>query len=99
VIDGDTIEVYLHFKGFDQYWFGSIRLLDVWAPEIRGKERDEGLVIKDKLIDYFESKETNDVILVVDGSDSFGRLVAEVFCGDESVNEIVTGWLDESGRE
>ena len=78
VVDGDTIygDVDLGFSiGFRKMEF---RLSGINTPEIKGPNRDSGLVSKKFVEDTILNKE---VIIVTkkDGKEKYGRYLAEVF--------------------
>lgn len=90
VYDGDTIttDIELGFgvKLDDQ----KIRLYGIDAPEVRGPEREEGLVSRDALRELIDGK---DVIIVDRGKGKYGRIIAEVLL--DTIN--VSVWMVQNG--
>lgn len=79
VIDGDTIDVRLDV-GFDTHIFKRLRLLGVDTWELRGDERERGLVAKE----FVESRMRlchNEVYVQteMDGEGKYGRVLAWVW--------------------
>ena len=92
VYDGDTITVDIDL-GFDMLLRNQkIRLLGINTPEVRGKERPEGLKSRDALRDKIGSKW---VIIKTkkDKKGKYGRWLGTIFIEDENVNE----WLIKEG--
>ena len=88
VYDGDTITVSIDC-GFgivlkDQ----KIRLLGINAPEVRGEQRESGLVTRDRLREKIDGKQ---VLLKTkkDKKGKYGRWLGTIWLGDEDVNQ----WL------
>jgi endonuclease YncB( thermonuclease family) len=90
VIDGDTIEVAVH-------WPLVIRLKDCWAPEVRGPESPQGKKSKshlenllapgDAIVFNIESKAADSLGDVL----SFGRVIGQVWRPgeDSSVSDLM----------
>lgn len=92
VYDGDTITVDIDL-GFDMLLRNQkIRLLGINTPEVRGKERPEGLKSRDALRDKIGSKW---VIIKTkkDKKGKYGRWLGTIFIENENVNE----WLIKEG--
>lgn len=89
VIDGDTIRVDIDM-GLD-HWIHNqkIRLALIDAPELRGEEREKGLLSKDYLSELILHKS----ILLhtkTNKRDNFGRILGELYITDDlSVNTIL----------
>lgn len=87
VYDGDTVTALVDL-GFRISFEIKIRLLGIDTPEIRGTERPEGLVARDRLRELVLGKE---VILITerDRQEKFGRWLGELFFpdDDQSVNQ------------
>ena len=86
VYDGDTITVELDL-GFGIYKKEKIRLSGIDTPEIRGEEREEGLISK-----YFvdeKLKTANEIIIKTfrDRKGKYGRYIGEVIIDGSSLNE------------
>lgn len=87
VYDGDTIRVDIDL-GFGVWKHNEpIRLLGLDAPEVRGDEREQGLVVRDALRELIGAGE---VIIRTekDASDKYGRYLGEIFIEDEEMGLI-----------
>lgn len=77
VIDGDTIvgDIDLGFNMFinDQH----IRVAKVNTPEVRGKEKEEGLKVKSSVEGVLEA--ATEIRIHTTERDSFGRVIADVY--------------------
>ena len=90
VIDGDTLDVLVTIPV-------RVRLLNCWAPEIRGEERPEGLVAKALLEQMAPVGSRVHVqipsgdVEALPGVFSFGRVLGEVWRvgDDESLSELM----------
>lgn len=96
VYDGDTVTMQVHL-GINTYRVEKIRLYGIDAPEIRGEEREEGLVSKAALEKKLRDK---DVILETIKNDKrgkYGRLLGILHIGEENINEwmIKEGYAEE----
>jgi micrococcal nuclease len=92
VYDGDTVTAVIDL-GFETTKKIKIRLYGINAPEIRGKQRPEGLKSRDYLRSLVLDK---DVIIqtLKDKKGKYGRYIGIIHLGDENVNEL----LVESGH-
>lgn len=83
VYDGDTITVMIDL-GLDAYRKESLRLADINAPEVRGEEREAGLISRDALREKILGKE---VILKTkkDKTGKYGRYITTVFLPTEAI--------------
>ena len=95
VYDGDTITVDIDL-GFDVVLKGQkIRLTRINAPEVRGKERPEGLVSRDalreKVLDKWITIKTKK-----DKKGKFGRWLGELWVDDTCVNDwlLIEGYAE-----
>lgn len=92
VYDGDTITVDFDL-GFDILLKGQkIRLSRINTPEVRGKEREEGLKSRDAL----REKIANKWVVIKTQKDKkgkFGRWLGEVWLDDTCMND----WLLQEG--
>jgi micrococcal nuclease len=98
VYDGDTIRVELDF-GFGLIWRGSdgkgvqIRLYGINTPEVRGEEREQGLVSRDRLREQILGK-TVTLKTVKDKTGKYGRYLGYIIKEDgTNINE----WLVSEG--
>ena len=87
VYDGDTITVEV-FLGFNIKFIEKFRLLYINAPEMRGEEKSDGTISRDKLREKILNK---NVIIKTskDKKGKYGRYLAEVFLEEENINN----WL------
>lgn len=92
VYDGDTITVDIDL-GFGMLVCNQkVRLLKINAPEIRGKERPEGLKSRDALRSQIANKWVR-IKTQKDKKGKYGRWLAEVWKDDTNINE----WLISEG--
>lgn len=92
VYDGDTITVDIDL-GFDVILKNQkIRLARINTPEIRGKERSEGLKSRDALRNKIGSKWIK-LKTYQDKKGKWGRWIGEIWIKDECVND----WLLSEG--
>tara|TARA_R110002060_G_scaffold36229_1_gene47174 strand:- start:580 stop:903 length:324 start_codon:yes stop_codon:yes gene_type:complete len=88
VYDGDSITVDIDL-GFGVFMKGQkIRLLGINTPELRGEEREEGLVARDAL----RARIMGQSIIIKTHKDTkgkYGRWLGEVILGPQNINE----WL------
>ena len=88
VYDGDTITVDIDL-GFDVLMKNQkIRLLGINAPEIRGENRQDGLVSRDFLREKISGKW---VVLKTkkDKKGKYGRWLGEVFLEEKNINDLM----------
>lgn len=88
VYDGDTITIDVDL-GFGVWLRGQkMRLLYVDTPEIRGKERFEGLRVRDIVREMILYK---DIIVRThqDQKGKYGRWLCEVIIGDVNLNQFL----------
>ena len=88
VYDGDTITVDIDL-GFSTIVKGmKLRLADIDTPELRGDEREQGLISRDwlreKVLDKWISVKT-----VRDKTGKYGRYLAYIYLDDENLNETM----------
>ena len=92
VYDGDTITCTISL-GFDiELKDQKIRLLGINAPEVRGEQRESGLVTRDRLREKIDGKQ---VLLKTkkDKKGKYGRWLGTIWLGEEDVNQ----WLLKEG--
>ena len=91
VYDGDTVTALIDL-GFNVSVTEKIRLYGLNTPEVRGEERSNGLISRDKLRDRILGKE---VVIKTrkDKKGKYGRYIAEIYLEDENINE----WLISEG--
>tara|TARA_B100000941_G_C28354774_1_gene473797 strand:+ start:436 stop:756 length:321 start_codon:yes stop_codon:yes gene_type:complete len=86
VYDGDTVTADVDL-GFEVWLKGQkLRLLNIDTPEVRGKEKAEGIVSRDALRARILGKE---VKVKSSGKGKYGRWLVEIFLDDENINN----WL------
>lgn len=88
VIDGDTIVVRVF--GYEL----NVRLLDCWAPESRGKEKDAGLASKAALSDRISAANRYSFFLPASHGSlaeviTLGRVLGRVFLDGEDASEFM----------
>ena len=91
VYDGDTVTLDIDL-GFNFIIARQkIRLLGINTPEVRGDEREQGLVVRDRVRDLILNK---DVILEShrDKSGKYGRWLGTIYLDGVNVNQLL---LDE----
>ena len=89
VIDGDTVDlnVDLGFKVFMEIRF---RLKGIDTPEIRGSEKEAGLVAKKFIVEVLTAGDINkDITVTSEKTGKFGRWLGTIFVGDINVNELM----------
>jgi len=87
VYDGDTITVDIEL-GFGIFFNKQkLRLAYINTPEVRGEEREQGLVSRDRVRELIMGKEIK-IKTYKDSKGKYGRWIAEVFYGDNvNLNE------------
>lgn len=75
IVDGDTIDVNLDV-GFEFYVHKRLRFLGIDTYEVRGDEREQGLVAKARLAEIIESADRLYVQTKMDGEGKYGRVLA-----------------------
>lgn len=91
VYDGDTVTITVNL-GFYVNITEKFRLLRINTPEIRGEEREAGLISRDALRELILDK---DVVIKTfkDRKGKYGRYLVEIYLGEINVND----WLVENG--
>lgn len=85
VIDGDTVELDIDL-GFSITIRERVRVLGINTPEMKGATRERGQAARDFTIDWFHDHGVNVVCRTSkDKEDSFGRFLAEITCGADSL--------------
>ena len=77
VYDGDTITVLIDL-GLNTFRKESLRLEDLNAPELRGEEREAGLISRDALREKILNKEIF-IKTKKDKTGKYGRYIATIF--------------------
>lgn len=92
VYDGDTVTVDLDL-GFDVcLQKQKIRLLRINAPEVRGSERPQGLISRDRLREKIGNKWVR-IKTQKDKKGTWGRWLGEIWLEEECIND----WLLSEG--
>lgn len=92
VYDGDSITIDIDL-GFNNWMKNQkVRLLGINTPEIRGEERSDGLVARDRLRELILNKE---IIITSyrDKSGKYGRWLATVFLKQDGMFENINTLL------
>ena len=93
VYDGDTVTADVDL-GFSTWRRGErLRLFGIDAPEVRGADRQRGLVARDALRERVMDRDVV-VCTIKDRTGKYGRYLAEIWLGEENVND----WLVASGH-
>lgn len=86
VYDGDTIRVNIDL-GFGHIWKGEngkgvkIRLYGIDTPEVRGVEREQGLVVRDKVREMILGTKVT-IKTIKDSTGKYGRYLGVVYTED-----------------
>jgi len=92
VYDGDSVTAEIDL-GFNTWRRGEkLRLNGIDAPEVRGPSRAAGFAARDALASRIQGKQVT-ICTIKDKQEKFGRYLAEIYLGDELVNE----WMVQSG--
>jgi len=75
VVDGDTMDFEIDL-GFGIRYEGRLRLYGVNTPEVRGPEKERGLIVKEYVRDLLEGHEV--VLQTVKWKGKYGRYIAKV---------------------
>ena len=88
VYDGDSVTLDIDL-GFNMIMHNQkIRLLGINTPEVKGTDRLDGLVSRDRLRELIEGK---DIIMVShrDRSGKYGRWLATIYSNGLNVNQLL----------
>jgi len=88
VYDGDSVTLDIDL-GFNIVMHNQkIRLLGINTPEVRGSDRLDGLISRDRLRELIEGK---DIIMVShrDKSGKYGRWLATIYANETNVNQLL----------
>jgi micrococcal nuclease len=94
VYDGDTVTAIIDL-GFNVSVKENIRLARINTPEVRGDERPDGLISRDRLSERILNQE---VIIKTnkDKKGKYGRYIGEIILNEENLNDwLVTEGLAE----
>ena len=86
VYDGDTVTLDISLGFNSTMHKQNARLLGISTPEVRGREREAGLVSRDRLRELIDGK---DIIIAThkDKGGKYGRLLATIFLGGVNINQ------------
>lgn len=93
VYDGDTITCEIDVGFGIILAKQKIRLFGIDTPEIRGEERPEGLIIRDKLREMIDGQEIL-IYTIKDKKGKYGRWLGIIIKNDININELL---LQEKG--
>ena len=103
VTDGDTLRCDIDL-GFDMWRHDtSLRLLGVFAPETRTTdlaEKKKGLAVKEFVVAELARLAPDRKIIVLthkDANDKYGRYLAEVWLGEENLNQAIRDFMTKAG--
>ena len=85
VVDGDTVYGIADL-GFNISVDLKLRLARIDAPEIRGKERPQGLLAKSEVEDLLKSL-PNDITITTTGKGKYGRWIAEIYINGVNLSD------------
>lgn len=91
IIDGDTVDLILDL-GFNILTKKRIRLWGINTPEIRTRDAQEkirGYAAKQRLEELIELDVDRDLILHSKGLGKYGRVLGEIYNGDQNVNQLL----------
>jgi len=88
VVDGDTFDCIVDL-GFNIIAKMRFRLRNINTPEVRGKEREEGLIVKEYVKGLIENKE---VLIETFKLGKYGRYIVEIYLDNNE--ELSTHLLD-----
>lgn len=78
IVDGDTIDVSLDV-GFYTYLTKRLRFLNIDTWEVRGEERERGLIAKARLTEIIEAADRLYVQTIMDAKGKYGRVLAILY--------------------
>ena len=86
IYDGDTIRVDIDLGFGIIFRDQSLRLLGIDTPEIRGDEREQGLISRSFVAERIPVGSVVQIITKKDSKEKFGRYLATVYYGEELKN-------------
>ena len=92
IVDGDTIDVLIDV-GFHTYITKRLRFLGVDTWEVRGEERERGLIAKIRLTEMLADADRLYVQTVMDTTGKYGRVLAWLFVEKDGVITTVNEQL------
>ncbi len=92
VYDGDTVTAMVDL-GFFHFQQMRLRLYGINTPEIRGVEKEAGIIVRDILRGLILDKEVV-IHSYKDKQEKYGRYLATIMVGDSNINH----WLVDNGH-
>jgi len=92
VYDGDTVTAVVDL-GFLHYQEMKLRLMGIDTPELRGEEREQGLIVRDILREKILEKEV-EIHTFKDKQGKYGRYLATIIIDGLDINQ----WLVDEGH-
>lgn len=92
VYDGDTVTAVVDL-GFLHYQEMKLRLYGIDTPELRGEEREEGLVVRDIVREMILDREV-EIHSYKDKQGKYGRYLATIIVDGLDLNQ----WLVDNGH-
>lgn len=92
VYDGDTVTAVVDL-GFLHYQEMKLRLYGIDTPELRGEEREAGLIVRDILRELILNKEV-EIHTYKDKQGKYGRYLATIVLDGININQ----WLLDEGH-
>ena len=88
IVDGDTFDFNVDL-GFGLKMKIRVRTKDYDAPEVRGEEREEGLIVKQKCVELF--KECKDIRVMTTKKGKYGRWIADIWLDGKDIRDLIDG--------
>ena len=92
VYDGDTVTAVVDL-GFLHFQEMKLRLYGIDTPELRGEEREQGIIVRDILREMILDKEVV-INWYKDKQGKYGRSLATILLDDVNINQ----WLLDEGH-
>ena len=92
VYDGDTVTAVVDL-GFLHYQEMKLRLYGIDTPEMRGEEREQGIIVRDIVRELILDKEV-EIHTKKDKQGKYGRYLATIILDEVNIND----WLVENGH-
>jgi len=87
VYDGDTVTAIVDL-GFLHFQEMKLRLYGIDTPELRGEEREQGLIVRDIVRDLILDKEV-EIYSYKDKQGKYGRYLATIVLDGININEYL----------
>jgi len=92
VYDGDTVTAVVDL-GFLHFQEMKLRLKGIDTPELRGEEREQGLIVRDISRELILDKDV-EIESFKDKQGKYGRYLATIFLDELNINQ----WLVDNGH-